>query len=235
MRKPRGLTLLETVVTIGVFAILFGVATMLLIGGVNAWRQGQQKNELRAAGRNAVDMLLQDMRQATSISSPSPSASNTGQALVFQRPGPNDVGTFTITYTIENNALIRSDGSNKVVIAENVVGTDPRTTPSGSSFFGWYRENKTTQTAGYAGWTLKVSLYMVTNASTIATTDRTKRQDISLTTSIFQMTQVVGEPSTYPAAANSTNGTTYPAASLSSVPAPTDLSDPRPLPFQGEI
>ncbi len=214
---PRGLTLIETIVVIAVFALLAVTATQMLMGGVRAWRKGQMRTELRATARSAMDLILTDLRQMSSYTSPLTTSPSYDLAMVkFKRdPSSGDPTTVSVTYTfdISNHTLIRTESSEAVVIAENVVYTDPR---SGvvKSFFQW--------DSTYSN--MKISLYVVEDATSLAAGDEKVREDVTLTSTAYKMIATpTGEtPSNSPAVV-ADDVTTLRGA---------DLADPRGVPFR---
>ena len=127
-RSGRGLTLVETLVVIGVFAVLLVTILQLLNGGIAAWKKGNTQTQLRAGVRKALDDVSADLRTMVRGSPQTPAAivtTFTFNRCVNAAGLPSDV---TTTYIIDNatQTLQRTEAGVTVVIAENIVNTDPR-------------------------------------------------------------------------------------------------------------
>lgn len=143
-RTGRGLTLAETLVVIGVFAVLLLTILQLLKGGIAAWQKGNTQTTLRAGVRKALDDVTADLRTMVRGSPQTPAAVVT--TFTFNRTINNPSGTppytdVATTYTIDNatQTLRRTEGGVTVIVAENIVHTDPRPASTNPrSFFQSY-------------------------------------------------------------------------------------------------
>lgn len=225
----RGLTLVETIVVILVFTLLLVVAIQILLGGINAWKKGQARNDLRATGRQALEQIASDFRQATYTTgntnvTPAPGASPTA-VLSFQRQPQGNTSsgasTDTVTYTIDSSthSLLRSESGSvntKVVIASGIVDTT-------NSYFQWSTDS-TTQVC------MRINLALVQKAAEAGTLSSNTRETLTLSTSIYQMAYPVAEDTTVEM--NGASRTPAAVLTASYSPSPSDLSDPRPLAFR---
>lgn len=140
-RRGVGLTLIETIVVIFVFSILLLTIIKLLQGGIAAWKKGSTQTSLRAGVRKALDDVTADLRTLVYLKSPPPglpvgTIQTVGAAVTYftfnravanagASPPYTEVNT---TYTIDNatSTLQRTENGVTVVVAENIVCTDPR-------------------------------------------------------------------------------------------------------------
>lgn len=67
-RHPeQGITLLELVVAMGIFAVIIGIVFSFQQSGINAWKQGDVQTDLQQNVRVALDRIVRELRQAQQI------------------------------------------------------------------------------------------------------------------------------------------------------------------------
>ena len=102
----RGFTLIETVVAVGVFAVLSVVGSVLLFGILRGSKKSAAVAVVRGEGANIINNMTAMLRFAQEISVCS------GNTITFKPQAGDD-----ITYTIIGNSI----ASNSAVIASNQV------------------------------------------------------------------------------------------------------------------
>lgn len=126
--RRAGFSLLEVLVAVGLFSIFTLTLTRLMMGGMQTFQRGQAISVLRSDLRSALDLISADFRQSTG--DPSFYASWVDKrdvVLEFRRAvfeGEDEPADLvTITYEIDptTNFLTRSDGTNEVLVAENIL------------------------------------------------------------------------------------------------------------------
>lgn len=224
-RARRGLTLIETIVTIFVFSLLVLTITQLLTGGIRAWQRGNTRMKLRADARDAIDQIQADFRQFTGdltlgnfVPQPASPQTKSGQLLFKRYRNPNSTSTSAqvIQYFMNTttNQIVRTDGdtNTNTVVAENVVVLDTRDNVL-KSYFQW--EDATNTTMG-------IYLYLEQDATTQLAAGKMGLESVSLQSGAFWVGQ--GVPN-----ANTAHVSLPLAAST-----PSSLRDPRGAhPFRG--
>lgn len=212
--RLRGLTLIEVIVVAFVFSLLTLTLTQIMVGGLRAWRKGQTDLKLRADARNAIDQIQSDLHQVVpaGMSIPALASASKSNELQFTRSNftTGVLGApFTVDYYIDNTTyqLTREDNESGaaryVVVAESVVGTDPRTGGI-ASFFVW----------SPSPTTMRIVLYMVQDAA------------LNLSSTNFQLDSITESSSAYLMTSNPLGAGPNPPSSFN---VPTDLRDPRPM------
>jgi len=209
----RGLTLVETIVVIFVFALLTLTITQLLTGGIRAWKKGQAKSTLRASARTALDQVSTELRQAITFTDPSSSNDYAKKSsITFQRTTVGSLGMSTVyvSYDISGTNLVRREaGGSDVTIAENVVATDPRD----GQVKSYFQRMATTD-----GRTWRVVVTTVENASLLSGTSPTSLESVTLSSTVYLQGLTV-------------SGTNPPAIAQDLV-VPGSLADPRGMAFR---
>ncbi|HBO96860.1 MAG TPA: hypothetical protein DE315_04040 [Candidatus Omnitrophica bacterium] len=67
-KNHQGVTLVELMVTVIIFAFILGICYSLLISGSDSWETNSARVELQQELRKAMDRMSQDLRQAGSAS-----------------------------------------------------------------------------------------------------------------------------------------------------------------------
>jgi len=153
IRRPlpigrAGFSLLEVLVAVGLFSIFTLTLTRLMLGGMDTYKRGQVISSLRADLRGALDLISADFRQSTNDNTSlfyNDWGSNQQTVLTFKRNVAQSGGGATeqaITYTIDsgNSILTRRQGSQTVLVAENIlVGPRLGETPTSGQFRSYFR------------------------------------------------------------------------------------------------
>lgn len=131
----RGFSLVEVMVTILIFSLIFAAVFMLLTGGEASWYTGDVQIELNQEIRKALLTVNKELRQtASSVISDVPADGDYYTSITFRIPedidGDGDVisaiGTIewsdNINYSLNaNNQIIRSvSGTPQAVLANNI-------------------------------------------------------------------------------------------------------------------
>ncbi|NNN05278.1 MAG: hypothetical protein HKL90_05200 [Elusimicrobia bacterium] len=66
--KPRGFTLVEALLALGLTAVLLATIYGLLLGGAGSWRRLRRRAEVFQTGRAALDQLQSDLQNSLTLS-----------------------------------------------------------------------------------------------------------------------------------------------------------------------
>lgn len=97
----KGLTLAEVVVGIGILAVISTFMLIFVIQGSNLWNLLISESDLRSYGRNAMNFMAQELRNATRTSTQTPSPN-----LVIPSKPNNRSVDFYLPKDMDNNGLI---------------------------------------------------------------------------------------------------------------------------------
>ncbi len=126
MKNNRGFTLVEAMVTILLFTVLFGATLMILLTGTDAWEINDAQVELQQELRKAMEWMKEDLRQAgkgSIINVPVdgnwyPSATfNVASGAVG---GKIVWSSDTIQYATVGEQLQRTEGTQNRVVAQRI-------------------------------------------------------------------------------------------------------------------
>jgi len=129
-KDHRGVTLIEALVTVIIFAFILGICYTLLISGSDSWETNSARIELQQELRKAMDWASQDLRQAGSASIVDvPADGSTYTSITFRKAAGASGGnlvwdTDTTRYFLGGTSgtqLQRQVGSGTAsVIAQNI-------------------------------------------------------------------------------------------------------------------
>lgn len=111
----KGFTLIETIIYMGLLAVILLIVTNLLIASSSFSQEETARLEIQKNGRFAVERIIRDLQASQTISIPSDSIP-TGN-LVISNPEQ-------ITYNISNNRLVRVDSTSTENVTDNQVKID---------------------------------------------------------------------------------------------------------------
>lgn len=121
MRRRSGFTLAEVLISITLMALLLGEMTLLFRTGLRWGTTSSARMENEATARAALQTVLGEARQATSVEEPAAK----GPVLEFTRPGPDIVSTdFHVRYRVLDGHLLRktwSGATEPADAADNVM------------------------------------------------------------------------------------------------------------------
>lgn len=163
-KQVSGFTLIEIVITIVLIGILSGIAAMIILQGVRAYSDEQNRSDVHYQARLAVERMARDLRmirQASEFGTDNYPAvpvlgtviNPTATSLSFA-----DMTGTTVTYSFDNGTqtLNRSVGG-PPVLAQGVTAFSftvydnadpPNVLPAGSSTTGWVIQIDMTDTQG---------------------------------------------------------------------------------------
>lgn len=105
-RSFFGITLVEVVISVLIFAIISGVIYLFFMVGIDSWEIGTRRTDLQAQARNAMDIMVGELKNTTR---------NHPSRGVTILPAPNN--TNIIFYLPEKDAdsdvIIDTDGTTK--------------------------------------------------------------------------------------------------------------------------
>lgn len=129
--KRSGFTLAETMITLFLIALIFGVVAALIQNGYRVLSFQSKKERSTLAAQVALDRLCSELREATAVDS-------TGPTLEFRKVDKSVTGRFdtaspptdypfgsliTVRYSTDGQGfLLRQAGGQSAVLAEGVSG-----------------------------------------------------------------------------------------------------------------
>ena len=127
--RKSGFTLVESIVTVFIFAmILSGVYATLAVGD-DSWQTNKTKIELQQEARKAMEYMINDLRQAGDASITNVPANNTWYSTITFKI-PSGVSSGSITWNNNsivlakggtgNSQLIRTYAGNPKILAQNL-------------------------------------------------------------------------------------------------------------------
>ena len=132
MRRRRAFSLLEAMLTLLIVFLVFGVASQLLSGYASLVKSSASKSDTLTSLQVGMQQMLDDVRQATSITSPSGGPSTD---LLFTKvnPGANWLSTpptpwsppanlVQVHYTLSGTTLMRAVSSDLLPVCDGVAG-----------------------------------------------------------------------------------------------------------------
>ncbi len=129
-KKNRGITLVEVMVTVIIFAFILGICYSLLISGSDSWETNSTRIELQQELRKAMDWITQDLRQAGSVAIVDvPANGSTYTSITFRKSAGVSGGNLvwdssTTRYSLGGTGgtqLLRQvSGQTASVIAQNI-------------------------------------------------------------------------------------------------------------------
>ncbi len=128
MRTPRGYTLLELIVSIGLFSIVMLVVTSAYLALISMDREARATNELVANLSFATESMMRNIRTGTSYSCGSGNGNCTQFTFLDSQGQP-------MTYRLKSNNTIGQCSSGTCVDASAIPLTDTRITIQSLTFY----------------------------------------------------------------------------------------------------
>lgn len=134
VRTKRGYTLVELIVSLGLFSMVMVVVTGAYLTLISLDRQSRASNQLSATLAFAVESMARSMRTGTTYmcnqSSSSPNCSSGGTSIAFV-----DAQGQTVTYLLKSNGSIGQCTGGVCTSATAVSLTDPRISITSLKFY----------------------------------------------------------------------------------------------------
>ena len=113
-RANRGLTVIELLIAAGLAVIVMAMGYMVFVSSDRSFRSGQEAISADADLRHAMDLVVQDVRHATSVS-----VSGTTVTVSI----PASVASSDVTYIYSDSKLFRQQGPSSSVklVAEDII------------------------------------------------------------------------------------------------------------------
>lgn len=112
MRK--GFTLVEFIIVILLFSVLIMAASWAFVVGLRVWDSGRKRAGIRQESSWAMERMVREISQASSITDADE------DEMAFVADLDDDDSDETITFSISDNELIRTEDAVDVVLARNV-------------------------------------------------------------------------------------------------------------------
>lgn len=128
-RTPRGFTLIEIVVSVGIFSLVMLVVTSAYLSLVTLDREARTTNEVAANLAFAVDSVARNVRMGTGYSCAG-AGNGTCSQLSF-----TDTLSQTVTYMLKTDGTVGQCTSGVCTSSTAVSLTDPRITISSLTFY----------------------------------------------------------------------------------------------------
>jgi len=139
LKLQSGFTLVETMVSVALFTLLFGASVMTLLAGQDSWQVNTKKSALQDEVRKAESWIENEIIQAgQSTITNVPSDGTWYNTITFKTVAGVSGGNVTwsantITYSLSSNQFIRTSGGTTKIIAQNIQSIQFRrlsTTPT---------------------------------------------------------------------------------------------------------
>lgn len=102
----KSFTLIETLISVGIFAVFCIVIYLFFMVGIGSWEIGTARIELQAASRNAMDVMVGELKNTT--------RNHPTRAITILPPPNNTVIVFYLPETdVGGNVIIDADGEIK--------------------------------------------------------------------------------------------------------------------------
>jgi len=112
MKKNKGFTLIEVIITITVVGIVSVIIGSMLLGIVKAWTFKFNRNDMLWDGRLALDRMTREIRTVKDSTSVTTATSSQFRFT--------DTGNKDITYSLSSTNLNRTENGTVNLLAENV-------------------------------------------------------------------------------------------------------------------
>lgn len=128
MKKNKGFTLLEIIIVLFLFSIIFAGIFSVLATGRNSWNAGESQIGVQQACRNGLDSMVKELRQASaSTIADVPANGASYSSITFQIPASIGAGGITWSNSIQYSRgglngmqLLRTQSGNQRVLANNI-------------------------------------------------------------------------------------------------------------------
>lgn len=101
-----GFTLVETLVSIAIFAIITGIIYLFFMVGVGSWEIGTVRTDLQAHARIATDIMVGELKKATRNHS-------TRDITILAPPNNTDIIFYLPEVDADGDVIIDTDGQTK--------------------------------------------------------------------------------------------------------------------------
>ena len=124
--STRAFTLVEVMISVAIFTILFGACFTVLLSGSDSWQVNSAEMQLQQELRKAMDWLKEDLAEGgISTITNVPADWNWYSTITFKAPsgvtsGAITWGSNTIQFVLSSNQLRRIEGATTKVIAQNI-------------------------------------------------------------------------------------------------------------------
>jgi prepilin-type N-terminal cleavage/methylation domain-containing protein len=111
-RTRSGFTLVELIITVALFSIIVGVASLLFLMGMKAWSYGNDRSEIRTRANSAMEVITNDLSEAHLVTAA------TATSITFSADPDNDGldEIVTIAFDAVNNKIDRTvAGSTRIL------------------------------------------------------------------------------------------------------------------------
>jgi prepilin-type N-terminal cleavage/methylation domain-containing protein len=103
-RTKKAFTLVELIITVAIFSIIVGVATLVFVTGVDVWSFGNDRAEIRTRANAAMEAMVQDLSEAHLVTGA------TATSITFSADPDNDGvdEIVTIAFNAAGNEIDRT-------------------------------------------------------------------------------------------------------------------------------
>jgi len=131
MNKNKGMTILESVIAIGIFAVLTMASMTAFISLLNAQKKTSIAQETQQSGRESIDIISKLLRNASAVGLVSPTGNPpTSNAITFEVTGISS-GTIGVCSVAGFNGALCINGT-PITPYERIIISDLRFTQSGN-------------------------------------------------------------------------------------------------------
>lgn len=122
--RERGFSLVETVVYVGLLAIIVSVSIYFMLNIFSAFNKNFAQKAVMANSQHALDAMTEEIKFAKSIYTPTSVFSNdNGQLSIetIQNPPANESATFTDFYLDNGRIYVKREGQTEISLTSNQV------------------------------------------------------------------------------------------------------------------
>ncbi len=122
MRKKRGATLVELLVSSGISLLVLGAALATLYSGMRSWIMGASMINAEVDGSQAVRRLVSDLREAMAVT-----VAADGRSVSFRMPQRDANGDFIVPPLwdgVSRRAILTETTGGKFTLAVGVTGSE---------------------------------------------------------------------------------------------------------------
>lgn len=112
--NKKGFSLIEMMVVVVILGLIVLGLVTFFTGGARSWISGQSQLEAQRNGRQAMDIMVREIRESKSIDN-----SSTTTSISFNTPF--EVGVISYSLSVSGNSIIRQKNGNSTTLIDDVL------------------------------------------------------------------------------------------------------------------